>query len=141
MIKSSRKHLKYILPVLILVMIIGLIFSRVYQPDSSIPEPEVNINASDAANYIGYPAKVCGDVVSVRYIPSIGGRPTFLNFGQPDPNQYFTAVIWGENREKWAQAPEQQYQQQTVCVTGRIESHEGTPQIIVKVPNQIQVQR
>ena len=137
MITSLRKKLALILPVVVLIMILGLFLSRIFQPDSNIPEPNITITAAEAPNYIGEAAKVCGKVENARFIPQIDGKPTFINFGQPNPNQDFTAVIWGDNRKKWVQSPEELYTNTEVCVTGRIESHEGTPQIEVISPEQI----
>lgn len=139
MITSLRKNLKVILPAVILIMVFGLIFSRVYQPEPNIPEPEILINSDEAIDHIGKAAEVCGKVVNARFIPEIGGRPTFLNFDRTDPNQTFTAVIWGENRSKWKQLPENMYSDKEICVTGRIESHEGSPQIEVVSPEQIRI--
>ncbi len=135
--KNIRKRLKYIFPAIILVMIAGLVLSRVYSPDPSTAEPEVRIGPVEAADHVGTVAEVCGEVASADYLPQVGGQPTFLNLGRPYPNQPFTAVIWGNNLSKWAEAPEQLYAGRTVCVTGLIETHEGTPQIIVEGPGQI----
>lgn len=137
MISSFRKNLKVILPAFILVMVLGLILSRVYQPERGIPDPEISITTKQAWEHVGKAAEVCGEVANVRFIPQISGQPTFVNFGLPDPNQDFTVVIWGENRAKWEQLPENIYPKNEVCVIGRIESHEGTPQIEVLSPSQI----
>jgi len=137
-----RKNLKYIFPFLIAIMVLGLVLSRVFQPDDSnidtkTPEPEIRINATLASEYVGRSAEVCGEVSSASYVPRIDGKPTFLNFGHPHPDQYFSAVIWNNNRGKWNQPPERQYRDERICVTGVIEMHEGTPQIIVYDPSQI----
>ncbi|MEX0724158.1 MAG: hypothetical protein WD357_05775 [Gracilimonas sp.] len=137
MITSLRNKLKYILPAVITVMVLGLIVSRIYQPEPGIPEPEISITSEEAADYIGRPAEVCGTVAIARFLPQIGGQPTFINFGQPDPNQDFTAVIWGKNRSKWDSPPEDLFSNHEICVSGRIESHEETPQIEVIDPKQI----
>lgn len=138
--KNIRKRLKYIFPALILLMILGLVLARVYQPDPSPPDPEVQISAADARDYIGTAAKVCGKVVSADYLPQVNGEPTFLNFGQAHPNQHFTGVIFGSDRGKWRKPPEHQYRNREVCIIGRIELHEGTPQITVNNPEQITIQ-
>lgn len=140
MMKNIRKRLKYIFPALILVMIAGLVLSRVYQPDPSFPEPEVQIKAVEAVDYIGTPAEVCGEVASADYLLQVGGKPTFLNLGRAYPNQPFTAVIWGNNRGKWSVPPEQRYANREICVSGLIDNHEGTPQIIIDSPEQIEIQ-
>lgn len=137
-VKNIRKRLKYIFPILIALMVVGLVLSRIYQPDSPSPEPEVRINADEAREYIGTAAEVCGEVASAEYVTQIGGKPTFLNFGNAHPNQFFTAVIWGNDRDKWKEPPEQRYMNRGICVSGMIEIHEGTPQIVVENPRQIE---
>lgn len=139
-IDEIRENLKYVFPVLI-IMIIGLILSRMYQPEPAIPAPEVHISAAEAVNHIGTPAKVCGTVVSADYVREIDGKPTFLNFGKPHPNQLFTAVIWGKDRLKWSSPPQQKFAKGQICVIGIVEMYEGTPQIIVKEPEQIEFQK
>jgi hypothetical protein len=139
MITSLRKNLKFILPAVILIMLTGLVLSRVYQPEPGVPKPEMTLSAKEAAAHVGKAAKVCGKIADVSYLPQIGGEPTFINFGRPNPNQYFTAVIWGENRHKWDILPERIYTNKEICVIGRIETHEGTPQIIIVKPTQIQI--
>jgi len=139
MIPSLRKKIKYLLPAVIVLMVLGLILSRIYQPEPRIPEPEITIKAEETQHYIGRVAKVCGIVANARFIPQIGGQPTFINFGQPEPDQNFTIVIRGEDRMKWDQPPENIYPHKELCVTGVIESHEGTPQIVVAQPKQIQI--
>ncbi len=135
--KYFRKMLAYILPVLAVIMLAGLILSRVYQPEPSDPDPEIRISAFDAKDHVGEMAEVCGVVESADYVPRIGGEPTFLNLGRPHPDQPFTAVIWGDDRARWQVPPEERYLTREVCISGRIEMHEGVPQIRVRRPDQI----
>ncbi len=139
--QKIRKNLKYIFPALIIIMITGLVLSRMYQPKPAVPTPNVQISAAEAANHVGTPAKVCGEVVSAEFIREIGGNPTFLNFDQPHPNQVFTVVIWGEDRSKWSTPPEQEFEKRKICVIGTIEMHKGIPQIVVKGPEQVELQK
>ena len=138
--RNIRKKLKYLLPVLLVLMFAGLILSRIYRPEPSNPEPEVQINASEAENHIGKAAKVCGKVASSEFLPQIKGKPTFLNLGRPYPNQFFTVVIWNDDRNRWRQSPKKLYAKQKICVIGVIETHKNIPQIIVKMPGQIELQ-
>ncbi len=138
--KDLRSYLKYLLPALIVIMIAGLLLSRMDWPDPASTEPEVRIKAKEAIEYIGKAAEVCGKVASLDYLPQINGEPTFLNLGRPYPSQYFTAVIWGSDRARWNTSPDQQYENRNICVTGRIELYEGTPQIIVESPRQVEIQ-
>ncbi|MCH2450987.1 MAG: hypothetical protein MK198_12690 [Gracilimonas sp.] len=78
-------------------------------------------------------------MTNVRFIPQIGGQPTFINFGRPDPNQDLAVVIWGGTKGKWQQSPENIYPNNEICVTGRIESHERTPLIEAVRTEQIRI--
>jgi len=126
-----------LLPVIILFMLTGLVLSRVWQPEPSQMEPEIQISAFEAGDYIGTVAEVCGVVESADYVRSIDGEPTFLNLGRAYPNQPFTAVIWGNDRRKWSTAPEIQYLHREICIIGEIDEHEGIPQIRVTDPGQV----
>lgn len=122
------------------LIVLGYLFYRVYEPESTAPgteEPEVRIEAAEADEYVGTAAEVCGEVASADYLPRVNGEPTFLNMGQAYPNQDFTAVIWGDYRGKWSAPPEELYEGRKICVTGLIERHEGTPQIVVDDPSRI----
>lgn len=135
--RNIKQHLKYLFPVLIIIMIGGLLLSRMDQPDSIPPDPEIRIEAAEAKEHIGTAAEVCGKVESADYLPQVNGEPVFLNLVRPYPNQMFTAVIWGRDRNKWNTPPEHHYANRRICVTGVIELHEETPQIIVEYPRQI----
>jgi hypothetical protein len=77
------------------------------------------LTAIEAKGHIGEQATVCGKVASARYAAATRGKPTFLNLDKPYPNQVFTVVIWGENREKFV-TPEEKYRDKQVCVSGKI---------------------
>lgn len=68
-------------------------------------------------------------------------QPTFLDFGQPYPNEVFSAVIWGgaPERAKYPEPPEVFYIRRNLCVTGRIELYGDKPQIVVRQPAQITI--
>lgn len=138
--KKVKKALPYFLPVLILIMILGIILSRIYQPDSTSADPDIRIDAAEAGEYIGKTAEVCGEVASADYLPHVNGKPLFLNLEHTYPDQPFTAVVWGRDRSKWDRPPEEMYDNMEICVTGTIEIHEGTPQIIIDNPRQVEIQ-
>lgn len=122
------------------LLVVGLLLSRhLVGPEASGEGPAVEVTAREAAEHVGEHARVCGRAVGVSYATGIGGEPTFINLGREHPDQPFTALIWGDDRARWAEAPEKLYAGQRICVTGEIEMHEGTPQIIVSSPRQIQV--
>jgi hypothetical protein len=94
--------------------------------------------ASEAKDHIGETAMVCGQVVSTRYAGSTKGQPTFLNLDKPYPNQIFTVVIWGSNRDKFG-TPENGYKEKHICVTGKITEYRGVPEIVASNPQQLKV--
>lgn len=63
-----------------------------------------------------------------------------MNLDKPFPDQVFTVVIWGRNRTKFG-APEKTFSKKEICVTGKIESYRGVPQIEASNPNQIKVKK
>jgi hypothetical protein len=95
------------------------------------------IQPSEAAKYVGKNATVCGQVASSSYSARSRRRPTFLNLDRPYPNHIFTALIWGEDRDKFSPPPENAYSGKKICVTGMISSYQGQPQIVVRNPSQI----
>ena len=100
--------------------------------------PIDEISCHEAKNHIGERTTVYGTVVDTHYASGSNGKPTFLNmcYPYPDPNR-FTVVIWGENRGKFSQPPEDYYDGKTIYVSGLIDPHNGVPQIEVTSPDQI----
>jgi micrococcal nuclease len=97
------------------------------------------LTAAEAKDHIGEVATVCGKVVSANYAAGSRGQPTFLNLDKPYPQHIFTVVIWGENRAMFGR-PEVEYRDKQICVTGKIQSYRGVPQIEARSPNQIRVE-
>ena len=100
---------------------------------------EQAIKATDADKYIGEKKTVCGVVASATYATKTKGQPTFLNLDQPYPNQIFTVLLWGSDRGKFNDPPETIYKGKTICVTGKIKSFKGKPEIILNDPSQINI--
>jgi DNA/RNA endonuclease YhcR with UshA esterase domain len=96
------------------------------------------LTATEAKGHIGEQATVCGKVVSTRYAESSRGSPTFLNFDQPYPNQVFTLLIWGSDRSKFGD-PETSYRGKRICVTGKLTSFKGVPEVVASEPAQIKM--
>jgi hypothetical protein len=92
-----------------------------------------------AKNHFRETATVCGVVVSTEYSASSRRSPTFLDLDHPSPQQPFTIVIWGADREKIG-TPEATYAGKRVCVTGTIQDYLGTPEIVATDPAQIVTQ-
>ena len=113
-----------------------LVFAVLIWASISIAQQE-SISPIDAQKYIGMEKTVCGTVASATYAVRSKGQPTFLNLDQPHPNQIFTVVIWGSNRNKFKNPPETFFRGKRICVTGVIEDYRGKPEIVVRSPDQI----
>ena len=138
--KYFRKSRKTVLPILALVLIVGLVISRVFNKPSTVLIPEASIETVDALQFVGSVMEVCGDVVSAETVFHLRGEPTFINFGRPHPNQEFTAVLWAQERNRHSFPTEFELVNRRVCITGRIEDHNGTPQIRIRKPIQVAIQ-
>lgn len=97
------------------------------------------IPAAEAAQHVGEVVRVCGHVASAAYFASVKGSPTFLNIDRAYPDQLFTIVIWGDDRSRFDGPPERLFDGKSLCVTGRIESYRGRPEVVVDDPDQIVV--
>jgi hypothetical protein len=98
------------------------------------------ITALEAKDHIGEVRTVCGKVASTHFAARSKGQPTFLNLDEPYPKEIFTILIWGSDRAKFGE-PETKYQDARVCVTGKITSYRGTPEIVATEPAQIVQQK
>ena len=98
------------------------------------------LTTTEAKDHIGDRATVCGKVVSTHYAKSSKGEPTFLNLDEPYQKEVFTILIWGSDREKFG-TPEDEYKGLRVCVTGKITSYRGRPEIVATERTQIEIQK
>ena len=110
-------------------------------PPPATDSPPRAITPENAGKYIGQTVTVCGTVASAKYSAQTKGQPTYLNLNRPYPNQIFSVLIWGRDRPKFAEPPEAFYQGANICVTGRITSFRGAPEIVVHAPSQIAVNK
>lgn len=96
------------------------------------------ISPDEAIDHVGEYATVCGTVASSsRYSIKSKGSPTFLNIDEPYPNQVFTALIWGDDRDKFESSPEEYFDGKDICVEGLISTYRRKAQIVVSEPSQI----
>ena len=93
------------------------------------------LTTSEAKYRIGEQATVCGRVASGRHTRA-RGNPTFLDLDKAYPNQPFTVLIWGKDRAKFRN-PEETYRNKKICVTGRVGSDRGEPEMIISNPSQL----
>jgi hypothetical protein len=94
----------------------------------------------EAEDHIGQRRNVVGPVKSTFYARGSRGRPTFLNLGRAFPNpDRFTVVIWGRNRGRFPEPPEDLYRGEYICVRGLIRLFEGVPQTFANGPSDIKI--
>ena len=117
----------------------ALFFVAIFLASVGAQAPQT-LTAAQARNHLGEPATVCGKVVTARYAASARGQPTFLNLDEPYPKQIFTVMIWREQRVRFGE-PEVLFKDKTICVTGKITSYRGDPQIEISDPKQIVIKR
>jgi hypothetical protein len=86
------------------------------------------IPAADAAKHVGENATVCGTIASEHTATSSKGTPTFINLDRPYPNQVFTLLIWGDDRERVGKVPETG----KICGVGVITEYRGSPEIVLR---------
>jgi hypothetical protein len=105
-----------------------------------VPSGSDTITWNDAGNFVGQTKTVCGAVVRTTFAQNSNGQPTYLDLGRayPDPKR-FSVLIWGNQRGNFPSPPETLYRSQTICVTGKIVTYQGTLEMEVRTPSQIQV--
>jgi len=99
------------------------------------------INTDQALEHSGEIITVCGFIASADYMDSWASKPTFLNFDRPYPYQSFAVRIPNSSRAAFSEPPDVSFNGKTVCVTGKIEDHEGRPEMVVEDPSQIVIQQ
>ena len=100
---------------------------------------QTEISTTEAKKHIGESRTVCGDVVSAHYAARTHSNPTFLNLDKAYPNQVFTVLIWGNDRSRFG-VPEQSFANKRICITGKISSYRGIPEIVAHETSQIKLQ-
>lgn len=97
-------------------------------------DPNV-ISWQDAAKYVGKTKTVEGVIVRTHKSSS---NTIFLNFHDPYQG-YFYAVIFASDLGRFPFKPEDFYRGKEVRVTGLIKLYQGSPEIVVESPSQIEV--
>jgi CHAT domain len=138
-VKLRPRWIRWAAPaLLVLGLAAGLARGHLHWPARAGTGPE-RLAADVARRHVDEDAKVCGFVAQARYAEASNGQPTFLDFGQPFPNEVFSAVIWGgaPERAKYQDPPDVLFVRREVCITGRIELYADKPQIVVRNPAQL----
>ena len=93
-----------------------------------------SLTTAQAKAYEGQIATVCGVVASERTAASSRGEPTFINLDSAYPQQVFTILIWGSDRNKIGELP---HVGSHVCANGLITDYHGSPEIVVRSSGQL----
>lgn len=94
----------------------------------SFPALAQEIPATEAAKHVGENATVCGTIASEHTATTSKGTPTFLNLDRPYPEQVFTLLIWGDDRDRVSTLPESG----RICGVGVITAYRGAPEIVLR---------
>jgi DNA/RNA endonuclease YhcR with UshA esterase domain len=92
---------------------------------------QTKISVDSVSKYVGETVMVCTKIFGGKYLENAKDAPTFLNAGGNYPNAPLTIVIWAEARKSFKNKPEEYYTGKSVCVTGKVESFKGKPQIVI----------
>ena len=112
----------------------GLWSGNIFQPRSRLNWDDLPvINWSDAHKYYGQCVIVEGIIVKTYN----SGIVCFLNFHTN--YNYFSAVIFASDFSEFAMPPELFYSGKRVHIIGIIKAYNGSPEIIVKTPDQIRI--
>ena len=112
----------------------GLWSDNIFQPRSQLDWDSLPvIDWSDAHKYYNQYVVVEGTIVKTYN----SGIVCFLNFHMN--YNYFTAVIFASDFPEFAEPPEFFYSGKRVLIIGIIKMYKGSPEIIVKTPDQIRV--
>lgn len=101
-----------------------------------LPATNQVISWTDASNYVGQYVTVQGTIVYTYF--STYSDTTFLDFNYPYQG-YFYAVIFSSDLGNFNFQPVSFYLNKEVRVTGTIQIYNGSPEIIVSSPSQIEV--
>ena len=104
------------------------------------PDPAHAISWDKASQYIGKDVTIWGPVVAITYDTHSRIGTTFISLGlnYPDPHG-FTVIIWEEDIGKFHFNPDSPYDGKTLYVRGVVKDHNGSPQIVVTYPEQIDI--
>jgi hypothetical protein len=106
---------------------------------TSVAWSQKEIKLEEVGNYVGDSVKVCGKILTGRYLDRSEAGPTLLNMGKPYPDQLLTVVIYKRDRKNFDIVPEVELLNKDVCVTGVVVIYKEKPQMILYSKEQLVV--
>lgn len=96
------------------------------------------IQIDSVAAYIGQNVTVCSKVFGTHVTK--GEKPvTYLNLGAAYPNQKLTLVIFQKDKPNFPSTPEEYYNLQEVCATGKLKDYKGGTEMILSTQTEIRI--
>ena len=99
-----------------------------------IAQKKISIDSISA--YTGQNITVCSKVFSTHITK--GEKPvTYLNLGAAYPDQKLILVIFQKDWPNFSSAPEEYYNLQEVCATGKLKEYKGKAEMVLNNSSQI----
>ena len=103
---------------------------------SATAQQEIQIDSGAA--HIGKTVMVCSKVFGTHVTK--GEKPvTYLNLGAAYPDQKLTLVIFQKDKPNFPSSPEEYYNLQEVCVTGKLKEYKGKSEMILSTQTEIRI--
>lgn len=103
---------------------------------SATAQQKIQIDSVGA--YIGQKVTVCSKVFGTHVTK--GEKPvTYLNLGAAYPNQKLTLVIFQKDKPNFPPTPEEYYNLQEVCATGKLKEYKGRAEMILSKKDEIEI--
>ena len=102
---------------------------------------QIWIQPGDAIKHKGETVNLIGFVTNVDQVITRKGGSTFIRIKTPKSKPSLTLLVRYSDRLKFKEAPEIAYLNQYIQVTGLVEMHRGSPQIVLHSEKQILIAR
>ena len=99
------------------------------------------VGSLQAKYYIGEECTICGTIVSTKYNINGKSNPTYITFDKKYPYTPFYVLILEKDRINFSYSPEKELLNKQICVKGKVNTYNGTPNIIVNDESQISIKK
>jgi hypothetical protein len=96
------------------------------------------VSLDSIAKYEGKSITVCSKVMGI-YVSKNEKKVTYINFGNPYPDNTFTAVIFEKDLPNFKYNPAEYLKDKNVCITGIVKIYRGKPEIIITDEEQLKI--
>ena len=114
-----------------ITLILGFL---VISPDTTTAQQQISIDSISA--YISQRISDCSKVFGTHVTNS--EKPvTYLNLGAAYPDHKLTLVIFQKDKPNFQSSPEEYYNLQEVCATGKLKEYKGKAEMVLNNSSQI----